>query len=303
MISLREAFGHALVKIAKDRNFIVLDADVSGGTNTNFFKEKFPKRFIQCGIAEQNMMSVASGLANSGLIPIVTAYGVFATLRPLDQIRNSIAYPNANVKIVASHLGLDAGQDGATHQSIEDIAVMRAIPNMVVISPCDEVEILQATLAMIDYKGPVYMRSGRSPIPNILPSNYKFEIGKASVLKQGTNDIVIFATGIMVHRALEASKGNDDVTVINISTIKPLDRTNVITYAKKSKKVITCEDHSIIGGLGSAIAEVLSEENINTKLVRIGINDKFGMSGDPLELATLYGISSESIKHEINNRV
>ena len=301
MISLREAFGNALVQIAQNRDFVVLDADVSGGTNTNFFKEKFPERFIQCGIAEQNMMSVASGLANSGLIPIVAAYGVFATLRPLDQIRNSIAYPKTNVKIVASHIGLDAGQDGATHQSIEDIAVMRCLPNMVILSPCDENEILQATLAIIDYKGPVYMRSGRSPVPNVTPSDYKFKIGKASVLKQGTNDIVIFATGIMVHRALEASKGNNLVTVINISTIKPLDKANIVAYAKQSKKVITCEDHNIIGGLGSAIAEVLSEENINTKLVRIGINDKFGMSGDPLELATLYGISSESIKHEINN--
>lgn len=301
MISLREAFGHALVQIAKDRDFVVLDADVSGGTNTNFFKEKFPKRFIQCGIAEQNMMSVASGLTNSGLIPIVAAYGVFATLRPLDQIRNSIAYPRSNVKIVASHIGVDAGQDGATHQSIEDIAVMRCLPNMVVISPCDETEILQAALAMIDYQGPVYMRSGRSPVPKILPDNYKFEIGKASVLKQGTSVIVIFATGIMVHRALEASKENNNATVINISTIKPLDRETVIAYAKKSRKAIICEDHSIIGGLGSAIAEVLSEENINTELVRIGINDKFGMSGEPSELANLYGISSESIKHEINN--
>ena len=176
MISLREAFGHALITLADEYNFVVLDADVSGGTNTNFFKNKFPKRFIQCGIAEQNMMSVASGLSRTGIIPIATAYGVFATLRPLDQIRNSIAYPKTNVKIVASHPGLDVGPDGATHQAIEDLAVMRAIPNMVVISPCDEKEVFEATKVILEYDGPVYMRSGRSPVPSINDENYKFQI-------------------------------------------------------------------------------------------------------------------------------
>ncbi|MBB1271635.1 transketolase family protein [Psychromonas sp. SR45-3] len=301
MISLREAFGHALVELAEKENFVVLDADVAGGTNTNFFKAAYPERFIQCGIAEQNMMSVASGLANSGLVPIVTAYGVFATLRPLDQIRNSIAYPNANVKIVASHLGLDTGPDGATHQAIEDLAVMRSIPNMVVISPADELETQQATEAIIKYQGPVYMRSGRSPVPTVHADDYQFEIGKANVLKHGKGKTTIIATGIMVYRALQAAE-NSDITVINMSTIKPLDEETVLLHCKNAEHVITCEDHNIIGGLGSAIAEVLAENNINAKLKRIGIEDKFGMSGEPEELAALYNISTESIKNAIINK-
>ena len=298
MISLREAFGQSLVTLADRYNFVVLDADVSGGTNTNFFKNKFPKRFIQCGIAEQNMMSVASGLSRTGIIPIATAYGVFATLRPLDQIRNSIAYPKTNVKIVASHPGLDVGPDGATHQAIEDLAVMRAIPNMVVISPCDEKEVFEATKVILEYDGPVYMRSGRSPVPIVNDENYEFKIGKATLLKEAQGDTVIFATGIMVHRALEASK-NSEVTVINISTIKPIDAETIIKYSKNKNKVITCEDHNIIGGLGSAVAEVLSENAIGAKLVRIGIKDVFGSSGEPNELAELYNISIEDIKNEI----
>lgn len=298
MISLREAFGKALIFYAEQYNFVVLDADVSGGTNTNFFKNKFPKRFIQCGIAEQNMMSVASGLSRTGIIPIATAYGVFATLRPLDQIRNSIAYPKTNVKIVASHPGLDVGPDGATHQAIEDLAVMRAIPNMVVISPCDEKEVFEATKAILEYDGPVYMRSGRSPVPSINDENYQFKIGKATVLKEGIGNTIIFATGIMVHRALAAVK-DCDVTVINISTIKPIDEETIIKYSKNKTKVITCEDHNIIGGLGSAVAEVLSENAIGAKLVRIGIKDVFGSSGEPNELAELYNISIEDIKNEI----
>lgn len=298
MISLREAFGNTLVKIAEDYNFVILDADVAGGTNTNLFKKEYPKRFIQCGIAEQNMMSVASGLSKIGMIPVATAYGVFASLRPLDQIRNSIAYPNNNVKIVASHPGLDVGPDGATHQAIEDLAVMRSIPNMVVISPCDDIEIFEATKAILEYTGPVYMRSGRSPIPTVNKFDYKFKIGKATVLKKGKGRTTIFATGIMVHRALEAAKDNDS-TVINISTIKPIDSETIISFSQNSKKVITCEDHNIIGGLGSAIAEVLAENAIATKLVRIGIKDKFGMSGDPIELANQYNISVKDIKDEI----
>lgn len=298
MISLREAFGHSLVKLADDYNFVVLDADVAGGTNTNFFKDKYSNRFIQCGIAEQNMMSVASGIAQSGLIPIATAYGVFATLRPLDQIRNSIAYPKTNVKIVASHPGLDVGPDGATHQAIEDLAVMRNIPNMIVLSPCDDIEVLEVTKAMIEYSGPVYMRSGRSPVPTVNRKDYKFEIGKATVLKEGIGKVTIIATGIMVHRALEAAK-DSECTVINISTIKPIDSNTILKYAKNSDKVITCEDHSIIGGLGSAVAEVLAENAVNTKLVRMGIQDQFGMSGDPEELAKAYNISTQDIKNEI----
>lgn len=298
MISLREAFGHSLVKLADDYNFVVLDADVAGGTNTNFFKDEYSSRFIQCGIAEQNMMSVASGIAQSGLIPIATAYGVFATLRPLDQIRNSIAYPKTNVKIVASHPGLDVGPDGATHQAIEDLAVMRNIPNMLVLSPCDDIEVLEATKAMLEYKGPVYMRSGRSPVPTVNKKDYKFEIGKATVLKKGSSKITVIATGIMVHRALEAAK-DCDVTVINISTIKPIDTNTILKYAENSDKIVTCEDHNIIGGLGSAVAEVIAENAVKTRLVRIGIKDQFGMSGDPEELAKVYNISTQDIKNEI----
>lgn len=300
MISLREAFGNALVELANQKDFVVLDADVSGGTNTNYFKKAYPSRFIQCGIAEQNMMSVASGLCNSGLLPIVTAYGVFATLRPLDQIRNSIAYPNTNVKIVASHPGLDVGPDGATHQAIEDLSVMRSLPNMVVISPCDDIEVLSATKIILDYEGPVYMRSGRSPVPTVNKKDYIFEIGKGTVVKEGAGIIVIFATGIMVHRAIEASKNDNRVVVINISTIKPIDKDIIIQYAKEAEHVLSCEDHNIIGGLGSAISEVLSENAIATNFIRIGIKDIYGLSGEPEELAELYGISTTSIRKVIN---
>lgn len=299
MISLREAFGRSLVTLGSKYDFVILDADVAGGTNTNFFKSKYPDRFIQCGIAEQNMMSVAAGLVNSGILPIVCAYGVFATLRPLDQIRNSISYPNLNVKIVASHLGLDTGPDGATHQAIEDLAIMRSIPNMLVLSPCDEKEMFQATKAMLEHKGPVYMRSGRSPVPEVHKENYRFKIGKADVIKKGNDKIVIFATGIMVHRALQAAEGSN-ATVINISTIKPIDKETVLEHAQKAEKIISCEDHNVIGGLGSCIAEVLSENKVSAALKRIGIDDVFGMSGEPEELAKRYSIDTQTIRKEIN---
>lgn len=303
MISLREAFGQYLLQLAKENeNFVVLDADVAGGTNTNYFRDTYPKRFIQCGIAEQNMMSVASGISTTGIIPIVTAYGVFSTLRPLDQIRNSIAYPRTNVKIVASHPGLDVGPDGATHQAIEDLSIMRSIPNMVVISPCDNIELEQATKAILEYDGPVYMRSGRSPVPTLNHGDYKFKIGKATVLQKGQGDVTIFATGIMVHRALEATK-DTNTTVINVSTLKPLDIDTIIKYSQNKRKIITCEDHSIIGGLGSAIAEVLSENCINVHLKRIGIKDCFGASGEPEELAVKYNISTEDIRNELKNKI
>lgn len=296
MISLRESFGRALVSLANEYPFYVLDADVAGGTGVNYFRDIYSDRFIQCGIAEQNMMSVASGMASCGLIPIVTAYGVFATLRPLDQIRNSIAYPKMNVKIIASHLGLDVGPDGATHQAIEDLSIMRSLPNMLVISPCDDIELKQAFESLIKYKGPVYMRSGRSPTPDVHTKDYKFELGKADIIKEFSSaKITIIATGVMVARAITAV-GDRHVNIVNIHTIKPLDSETILRLAKISEVIITCEDHSIIGGLGSAVAEILSENAIPTKLHRIGLRDVFGASGEPYDLAVKYGIDELSIK-------
>lgn len=296
MISLRESFGQSLISSAEEYSFYVLDADVAGGTGVNYFRELYPDRFIQCGIAEQNMMSVASGMASCGIIPIVTAYGVFATLRPLDQIRNSIAYPKMNVKIIASHLGLDVGPDGATHQSIEDLSIMRSMPNMLVVSPCDDIELKQAFQSLIKHNGPVYMRSGRSPTPDVHTKDYKFELGKADIINECSSaKVTIFATGVMVARAIKAVE-NRSVNIVNIHTIKPLDSEAILRLAKTSEVIITCEDHSIIGGLGSAVAEVISENAIPVKLHRIGLRDVFGASGEPDELAIKYGIDEESIK-------
>ena len=297
-ISLREAFGKALVKIgSRRRDFVVFDADVAGGTGTYHFRNTFPERFFQFGIAEQNMFATAAGFSTMGIIPVVTTYAVFASMRAIEQVRNSIAYPKLNVKIVASHPGLDTGPDGATHQAVEDLAIYRAIPNMVVISPADPVEVEKATETILDYRGPVYMRTGRSPVPFLFDETYKFKIGKANVILEG-QDVSILATGIMVHRALKAAnflqKRGIQCEVVNISTLKPLDKQTVIKSVKKTRAVVTAEDHNIVGGLAGAVSEILSF-HCPTIVKPVGIKDSFGESGEPEELAKKYSLDWKDI--------
>ena len=295
--SLRESFGKTLVKLA-DRytNFIVLDGDIAGGTGTHHFRKAFPNRFYQFGIAEQNMMAVAGGMAATGLIPFVTTFAVFM-LRALEQARLSIAYPKMNVKIVASHPGLDVGPDGASAQCLEDLAAYRALPGMVVLSPCDPLEIEQATEAILEYEGPVYMRTGRSPARRILNEAYQFEIGKGRILKNGT-DVTLIGCGVTTARALDAAdildKEGISSRVINLSTIKPADKELLIQCAEETKGIITVEDHNIFGGLGSAVAEVLAQEK-PTPMEFVGVMDIFGESGEPDELAEKYEIDTSGI--------
>ncbi|MGB9755836.1 MAG: transketolase family protein [Desulfurella sp.] len=298
MKTMREAFGLVLVELAKKRDdFVVLDADVAGGTGVSIFRDKFPKRYIQCGIAEQNMVSLAAGLTSAGLIPIVTAYAIFLSMRAIEQIRNSVAYPNFNVKIVASHLGLDVGPDGPTHQAIEDLAILRAIPNMKVVAPADPFELKKVMEVILENYGPIYVRTGRSPIPEIFNDNIEFELGKAKVIRDGS-DVSIIAVGVMVHRALEAaeilSTKNISAQVINVSTIKPIDKNLIIESAKKTKCIVTAEDHNIFGGLFGAISEVLAV-NYPTYIEPVALNDQFAESGDPIELSKKYHLDSISI--------
>jgi transketolase len=295
--SLREAFGVALKDLAPDyKNVIVLDADIAGGTGVHHFRDAFPDRFVQCGIAEQNMMSMAGGLAATGFIPIVTTFAVFM-LRALEQARLSIAYADMNVKIVASHPGLDVGPDGASAQCLEDLACFRSLPNMTVISPCDPLEMSQATKAIIEHNGPVYMRTGRSNIKPILKEDYKFEIGKGKILKNG-GDVTLVACGVEVARALEASqilaKEGISARVVNISTIKPIDTNLILKCAKETGAFVTAEDHNIIGGLGSAVSECLSQTR-PSPVEFVGVQDVFGESGEPDELADKYELSAVSI--------
>lgn len=299
-IATREAYGEALVELGeKIKDLVVLDADLSKSTKTSVFAKKFPERFFNMGIAEQNLMGVAAGLATCGKIPFASTFAVFATGRAFEQIRNSICYPNLNVKIAASHAGITVGEDGATHQSIEDIALMRALPNMVVINPADAVETKKAVFAAAMHKGPVYIRLGRHPVDVIFDESYEFQLGKGVVLKEG-EDIAIIATGIMVGEALKAyeelKKENINAMVVNIHTIKPIDK-DVILKTANCKAVITVEEHTIYGGLGSAVAEVLSEEK-PVLLKRIGIEDTFGESGKPEELLKMYGLTADRIVSE-----
>ncbi|MEI8349176.1 MAG: transketolase family protein [Candidatus Omnitrophota bacterium] len=298
MMTMREAFGKVLVELGSIRDdFVVLDADVAGGTGTNIFRDKFPDRFIQCGIAEQNMMSVAAGLSSIGIIPIVTCYGVFASMRALEQARNSIAYPNFNVKIVASHLGLDVGPDGPTHQAIEDIAIFRSIPNFRIISPADPFELKKAFTVMLDIQGPFYFRTGRSPIPFIFNDDIDFRLGKGVLVRKG-NDITIIAVGVMVSRAIEAAEKLKNkrihCRVINMSTLKPIDKKIIINSAVKTRAFVTAEDHNVKGGLGSAVSEVLSQ-HCPCPIEFVGIKDTFAESGEPGSLAEKYGLTSSHI--------
>ena len=293
----REAYGEALAEFGGQYDIIVLDADLSKSTKTDTFKKKYPERFINCGIAEGNMMAVAAGIASTGKIVFASTFAMFAAGRAFEQIRNSIAYPGLNVKIGATHAGNSIGEDGASHQSGEDISLMRTIPNMVVISPADAFESRGAVLAAIKHNGPVYLRFGRLAVPYINDSSYKFELGKGVTLREGS-DITIIATGLMVKQALDAGEvlagEGINARVINIHTIKPIDKEIIIKAARETGAIVTAEEHSIYGGLGSAVAEVISE-NCPVKMKRVGINDKFGKSGKPLPLLEEYGLTAENI--------
>ena len=298
-IATRESYGNALAELGdKYENLYVFDADLAAATKTGIFKKKFPDRFFDCGIAESNMMGVAAGMAATGKIPFVSTFAMFAAGRAFEQVRNSIGYPHLNVKIGATHAGISVGEDGATHQCNEDIALMRTIPGMTVIIPADDVEAKAAVEAAINYEGPVYMRFGRLAVPVFNdPETYKFEIGKGIKLRDG-NDITIVATGLMVYEAIEAAKTlaqeGIEATVINIHTIKPIDKDIIIEAAKKTNLVLTVEEHSVIGGLGEAVCDVLCE-NYPTKVVKIGVNDEFGHSGPAVDLLKQFGLSAENI--------
>ena len=302
-IATRESYGNVLAELgAQNPNIVVLDADLAGATKTGVFKKAFPERHIDCGIAEGNMMGVAAGLATCGKIPFASSFAMFAAGRAFEQVRNSIGYPHLNVKIGATHAGISVGEDGATHQCNEDIAIMRTIPGMTIICPADDVEARAAVKAAAEYVGPVYMRFGRLAVPVINDeANYKFEIGKGITLKEG-KDVTIIATGLEVNESLEAAKlleaDGISAEVINIHTIKPLDKELVVASAKKTGKVVTVEEHSVIGGLGGAVAEALSEE-APTKMLRIGMMDKFGQSGPAKALIEYYGLDGKSIYEKV----
>lgn len=297
-IATREAYGNALAEFGEKYDFVVLDADLAAATKTGVFKKKFPERHFDCGIAEGNMMVVAAGLATTGVIPFVSTFAMFAAGRAFEQVRNAIGYPHLNVKIGATHAGISVGEDGATHQCCEDIATMRSIPGMTIINPADDTEARLAVAAAAEWDGPVYMRFGRYAVPVIFDrATYKFEIGKGVLLREGS-DVTIFATGIMVDAALTAaellSAKGVSAEVVDIHTIKPLDRELVIASAAKTGAVVTAEEHNIIGGLGSAVCEVLSECR-PTPVLRVGVEDSFGRSGKVPPLLEYYGLTAENI--------
>ena len=302
-IATRDSYGNALAELGTEHdNVVVLDADLAAATKTGIFKKAHPDRFIDCGIAEANMIGVAAGLATTGKVPFASSFAMFAAGRAFEQVRNSVGYPHLNVKIGATHAGISVGEDGATHQCNEDIALMRTIPGMVVINPSDDVEARAAVRAAYEHQGPVYMRFGRLAVPVINDRpDYKFELGKGVVLREG-KDLTIIATGLPVSNCLEAAEklaaDGIDAKVINIHTIKPLDEELVVAAAKETGKVVTVEEHSIIGGLGSAVCDVLSEK-APTKVMKIGVNDTFGESGPALELLKKYGLDTDSIYEKI----
>lgn len=298
-IATRESYGNALVELGeKHDNIVVLDADLAAATKTGIFKKAFPERHIDCGIAECNMIGVAAGLATTGMVPFASSFAMFAAGRAFEQIRNSVGYPKLNVKIGATHAGISVGEDGATHQCNEDIALMRTIPGMVVINPSDDVEAKAAVKAAYEHVGPVYLRFGRLAVPVINDNpDYKFELGKAVELKDGT-DVTIIATGLPVNESLIAAEklAADGISakVVNMHTIKPLDEEAVIEAAAKTGKIVTVEEHSIIGGLGSAVCDVVAEK-ASAKVMKIGINDTYGESGPAVELIKKYGLDADSI--------
>ena len=297
-IATREAYGKALAELGEKYDFVVLDADLSAATKTGVFKKKYPERFFNCGIAEGNMVSVAAGLAAAGKIPFVSSFAMFAAGRAFEQVRNSVGYPHLNVKIGATHAGITVGEDGATHQCNEDIALMRTIPGMTVINPADAVEARAAVEAAIQHVGPVYMRFGRYAVPVINDTpDYKFELGKGVTVREG-KDVTIVATGLMVSMALEAAEilkaEGIDARVINIHTIKPLDTDLILKAARETGVIVTAEEHSIIGGLGAAVAEAVCE-GCPVPVLRLGVNDTFGRSGTVPALLEMYGLTPANI--------
>lgn len=306
-IATRESYGNALAELGKNHeDVVVLDADLAAATKTGVFKKAFPERHIDCGIAECNMIGVAAGLAAAGKVPFASSFAMFAAGRAFEQVRNSVGYPKLNVKIGATHAGISVGEDGATHQCNEDIALMRTIPGMVVINPSDDIEAKAAVQAAYDHVGPVYMRFGRLAVPVINDKpDYKFELGKGVVLREG-KDLTIIATGLPVANCLEAAEklaaDGIDAKVINIHTIKPIDEELIVAAAKETGKVVTVEEHSIIGGLGSAVCDVLSEQ-APTKVMKIGINDTYGESGPAVELVKKYGLDADSIYEKVKSFV
>ena len=306
-IATRDSYGNALKALGeKKENLVVLDADLAGATKTGVFMKAFPDRHIDCGIAEANMTGIAAGLATCGYVPFVSTFAMFAAGRAYEQVRNSIGYPHLNVKIAATHAGISVGEDGATHQCNEDLALMREIPGMVVINPSDDIEAKAAVEAAYEHDGPVYMRFGRAAVPVINDTpDYKFEIGKGITLREG-KDVALIATGLLVAPAIEAAEmlaaDGIEATVINIHTIKPLDKELVVKAAKATNKVYTLEEHSIIGGLGSAVMECLSEE-YPCKVTRIGVQDVFGESGPAGELIVKYGMDAKSIYEKVKSEM
>ena len=304
-IATRVSYGNALVELAKEHdNVYVLDADLAAATQTAIFKKEFPERHIDCGIAECNMIGIAAGLSTTGKVPFASSFAMFAAGRAFEQVRNSVGYPHLNVKIAATHAGISVGEDGATHQCNEDIALMRTIPGMVVLNPADDVEARAAVKAAAEYEGPVYLRFGRLAVPVFNDeANYKFEIGKGILLREGT-DLTIVATGLCVNSALEAAEKlaaeGISTEVINIHTIKPLDEEIILESAKKTGKVVTAEEHSVIGGLGSAVCDVLSEK-LPTPVKKIGVYDVFGESGPAVKLLEKYKLDGAGVYEQIKD--
>ena len=303
----RESFGMALCELAKtNKDIVVLDADLAAATKTSIFKKEYPERFFDCGIAEGNMMGVAAGLAATGKIPVAASFAMFATGRAFEQIRNSIAYPHLNVKIAGSHAGISTGEDGATHQCLEDIALMRTLPGMVVLNPADHYEMMAATKAAVEYQGPVYIRLGRLAIDSFNdPATYKFELGKGITLHEG-NDVAVIATGLVVNEALKAVKELEDqginARLINIHTIKPIDEEIIVKAAKETGRIITVEEHNIIGGLADAVCQVTSSK-CPVPVTRIGVEDRFGYSGPAKELLEIFGLCKDNIAKVITKVV
>lgn len=305
-MATRDAYGKALAELGgRNKDIVVLDADLSRSTKTGDFFDLYPERFFNIGIAEANMVGIAAGFATTGKIPFVSTFAIFGTMRAADQVRNSICYPNLNVKLALTHAGITLGEDGASHQTVEDISVMRTLPNMTVIVPADGEEARQAVNAAAEYVGPVYLRLGRPKVPAIFDSSYKFEIGKGVVVHEG-DDVTVIACGIMLSPALEAARElagqGVSVRVINMPTIKPIDRDLIIAAARETKGIVTAEEHSIIGGLGSAVAEVVGE-SVPTKVLRVGVMDTFGESGKPDELLQKYGLTKEHIVSKVKEIV
>ena len=297
-VATRDAYGKALVELGeKNPNVLVLDADLAAATKTGAFKKAFPERFFDTGIAESNMMGVAAGLATTGYTVFASSFAMFSAGRAFEQVRNTIGYPHLNVKIGATHAGISVGEDGASHQCCEDIALMRSIPGMVIINPADDIEARAAVLAAAELDGPVYMRFGRLAVPRIFDEDYKFEIGKAVTLKEGT-DVTIIATGLMVNEAIEAAKKLEaegiSVELINMHTIKPLDKAAVVAAAKKTGCIVTAEEHNVIGGLGDAVCDAVCAE-FPVPVVKVGVEDTFGKSGPAVDLLHIFGLDAANI--------